>query len=62
MKIEIIILAILIVLSAITGFDFIVYVLKSAPKSSYFTKRMWIFGFLSTIALVYWYLNGMKFL
>lgn len=62
-KIELIIFAVLaVVISALVAFDFITYVLKSSPKSSYLTKRMWSLGLLTTMALVYWYMNGMRFL
>ena len=53
-KIELIIFAVLFVISALVAFDFITYVLKSSPKSSYLTKRMWLLGLLTTMALVYW--------
>lgn len=61
-KIELIIFSVLSVISALVAFDFIAYVLKSSPKSSYLTKRMWSLGLLTTMALVYWYMNGMRFL
>lgn len=60
-KIELIIFSVMTVISALTLFDFMTYVLKSAPKSSYFTRSMWRLGFLTTICIVYWYMNGMKF-
>ena len=61
-KIELIIFAVLFVISALVAFDFITYVLKSSPKLSYLTKRMWLLGLLTTMALVYWYMNGKRFL
>lgn len=61
-KFELIIFSILAVISALVAFDFIVYIFKSAPKSSYLTKKMWKIGLVSAMALVYWYMNGMKFL
>jgi hypothetical protein len=61
-KIELIIFAVLSVISALVAFDFITYVLKSSPKSSYLTKIMWLLGLLTTMALVYWYMNGKRFL
>jgi len=61
-KLELIIFSILAVISALVAFDFIVYIFKSAPKLSYFSKRMWKIGLASSMALVYWYMNGMKFL
>lgn len=60
-KIELITFSILAVISVITAFDFITYVLKSPPKSSYLTKRFWTFGTICTMALVYWFMNGMRF-
>jgi NO-binding membrane sensor protein with MHYT domain len=61
-KIELIAFSILAVISAITAFDFITYVLKASPKSSYLTKRFWIFGTICIMGVVYWYMNGMRFL
>lgn len=61
-KYEIIIFAILSVISAMTAFDWVVYVLRPAPKMAYFRKRTWLLGILTTMALVYWYMNGMKFI
>ena len=52
-KIELIIFSVLAVISALVAFDFITYVLKSSPKSSYLTKRMWLLGLFTTMALVY---------
>lgn len=60
--IEKIILAIIFVITILVSFDFIIYVLKSAPKQSYFSKLFWRLGFLSLIILVYWYINNMKFI
>lgn len=60
-KIEMIIFAVLAVLSVATAFDWVAFVLKPAPKVAYFKKRTWILGLLATMALVYWYMNGMKF-
>jgi hypothetical protein len=61
-KIELIAFSILAVISAMTAFDFITYVLKHSPKSSSLTKRFWSFGTICIMALVYWYMNGMRFL
>ena len=61
-KIELIVFSIIAVIATAVSFDFVIYILKSAPKSAYFYKRTWAIGFLCIIALVYWYLNGMKFL
>lgn len=61
-KIELIIFAIVSVISIMTIFDFIVYVLKSAPKRAYFNKLHWVIGLITTMALVYWYMNGMRFI
>lgn len=38
-KIEMIIFAIISVIALLVTFDFTVYVISSAPRSSYFTKR-----------------------
>lgn len=61
-KIELIAFSILAVISAMTAFDFVTYVLKPSPKSSYLTKRFLSFGTICIMALVYWYMNGMRFL
>ena len=61
-KFELIIFAILAVISTLVAFDFVVYILKSAPRSSYFAKRIWTLGMLTTMILLYWYMNGMRFL
>lgn len=52
----------MIILSVITAFYWMTaFVLKPAPKQAYFGKRTWILALLATIAIVYWYMNGMKF-
>ncbi len=61
-KLELITFAICSVITAATGLDFIVYVLKNAPKISYFSKLTWRIGLITTIALVYWYMNNMRFI
>lgn len=61
-NLELILLAIIVVVNIIVGFDFIVYVIKNAPKSSIFSKRIWKIGLFCFILLVYWYLNNMKFI
>ncbi len=61
-KLELITFAICSVVTTVTGFDFIVFVLKSAPKTSYFSKLTWRIGLLTTVALVYWYMNNMRFI
>jgi hypothetical protein len=61
-KLEIILFAVFLVFSFLASFDFIVYTLKSAPKISMFSRRFWLFGLISIIGLIYWYVNGMKFL
>jgi len=61
-RFELIIIAVLVVISAVTIFDWTVYVIKNAPKAAQLPKYMWSIGLLSLIALVYWYMNGMKFI
>jgi hypothetical protein len=61
-KIEMIVFAFIAVYTTIIGFDFMVFIIKSAPKQSLFSLRFWRFGLLTASLLVYWYLNGMKFL
>lgn len=43
------------VIAALTGFDFVVYVIKSAPKSSYFSKAVWGLGLTCAIGLIFYY-------
>jgi len=61
-KIETIVFALISVFTTAVAFDFIVFVLKSGAKASYFSKLSWRIGLLTASALVYWYINGMKFL
>lgn len=61
-KFELVAFSVLAVISALVWFDFISYVLKSSPKSSHLTKAFWRLGCLTTMVLVYWYMNGMRFL
>lgn len=61
-KFEMIIFALTAVWSIAIVFDFTVYLLKTGAKQSYFSKISWRIGFLTLSALVYWYINGMKFL
>ncbi len=58
---EKILFAILFVIALVVTFDFVVYVIKSAPKTSYFSKRTWYVGLFALMALVFWYINEMKF-
>ncbi len=61
-KIELIAFSITFVISAAVITDFLIYNIKTGARSTYFTNHVWRFGFLTTMALVYWYMNGMKFL
>jgi hypothetical protein len=61
MNLEKIILAILATYSALTMFDWIIYMLKSAPKVSYFNSFTIRIGFAFVAVLVYWFINGCKF-
>lgn len=61
-KIQLIIISVLIVVSVLADFDFITYILRPSPKESFFSVRFWFFGFISTMAVLYWILNGFKFL
>lgn len=36
----------------LNGFDFIVFVIKHAPKSSIFGKKSWIISFIFTVILL----------
>lgn len=48
-----ILFVICIAITIITGFDFISYTVKSAPKIATLTKKQWRIGFFSfTVALV----------
>lgn len=61
-KIQLMIISVLIVISALADLDFITYILKPSPKQSFFSMRFWFFGFISTMAVLYWILNRFKFL
>jgi len=61
MNLEKIILAILATYSGLTMFDWIIYMLKSAPKVSYFNSLTIRIGFIFLAVLVYWFINGCKF-
>jgi hypothetical protein len=61
-KTELIWFSICVVLAVITSFDFIVYTLKSAPKQSILYRWVWMLGLGAITALVYWFMNGYKFL
>ncbi len=61
-KTELIIFAITFVISAAVIADFLIFNIKSGARTAYFSKVTWRIGFLTTIALVYWYMNGMRFL
>jgi hypothetical protein len=41
-----------IIYCALMWFDFIVYVLKSSPKSSYFWRLCWWIGLILTVILL----------
>ena len=60
-KIEMIIFAVVFVIFTINAFDFIIYVIKSAPKSAYLSKISWKVGLICMVVLVYWFVNGYKF-
>ena len=57
-----ILLAILIVYSFIVLFDWLVYIVKSAPKASTFLILYWKIAFVTTSLLVYYIINGMKWM
>lgn len=56
-----IILTIAILFAIPTDFDFLIYALRSAPKSSMLSRWFWFLGFIGNGVILYWYLNGMKF-
>jgi len=60
-KYEIVALAICIAMTTVSGFDFIIYAVKSAPKKAMFKTTFWKLSFLCLCALIYWYINGMRF-
>jgi len=60
--IETIIFSIIFVTTFLVGFDFANFNLKIGARQAYFTKGVWRIGFICAIALVYWYMNGMKFI
>jgi hypothetical protein len=60
MKEQFIIMAIGFTIAGVTGFDFIAYVLKPAPKRSYFSKPVWLMGLMCLALSIYWFMNGQK--
>lgn len=48
----------------VVGFDFVVYILKNAPKQSYFTKIYWLLAFIFCVILITAYLeyHNIKFI
>ena len=61
-KFELIIFSALVVIAVMVVFDFITYIIRSAPKKAIFSQITWFIGLLCTMALIYWYMNGRKFL
>lgn len=55
------ILTIAILFAVPTNIDFLIYAVKSAPKTSMLSKWFWLLGFIGNGIILYWYLNGMKF-
>ena len=53
-------LSLSITVSFLFIFDFIVYTLKSAPKSATLNKGNWRFGFLCTVNVIFWILTNFK--
>jgi hypothetical protein len=62
MNYELLAFAIAVFFSVLTVFDITIYHIKSAPKRAMFTYWFWRMGYVSIIALIYWYMNGNKFL
>lgn len=60
-KIQLIIFAVLAVFASAMSLDYIIYLVKSAPKTACFSTRKWTVGMLCAMAVVYWYMNGGKF-
>lgn len=50
-----------IAITLLTGFDFITFTVKSAPKSASLTKRHWRIGFLSFCAVIVIYIIYYKY-
>lgn len=57
MKEQFIIMAIAFAVAGVTGFDFVTYTLKAAPKRSVFSKRVWWLGLICFIIAIYWLIN-----
>lgn len=60
--IELITFSVLAVISVMVIVDYLVYTFKSAPKTSVLKMRVWRLGMICIMALVYWFMNGMKFI
>ena len=55
------ILAVMLVIAALVTIDMVTYMIRRAPKSSLFSRGIWIIGVICLIGLLYYYLNGFKF-
>lgn len=54
--------SIALVSSILSIFDFVLYAVRSAPKKAFLSRLFWKFGFICTIAVLYYFMNGMKFI
>jgi len=61
-RIELIITSVCFVFACIMIFDIVVYTFKSAPARATFSKRQWSLGLVSAMVVIYFILNGFKFI
>jgi hypothetical protein len=54
-------IAVFILYTIVVGLDYIVYLFKSAPKTSIFTVNQWRVCFVSAAVVLYWIVNGFNF-
>jgi len=61
MNYQLLLLSFLYVIAVLGIFDIVIYILKSIPKISHFSKYFHRLAYLSTMFIIYYYLNGNKF-
>lgn len=61
LKIELLIISVCIVWSAVIAFDFITYAIKAGAKSAVLSRWSWRMGLLTSSILMYWLMNGQSF-
>jgi len=58
---ELLIVILMAFLGIFTFFDITIFIIKSGPKQSFFSKWFLILGYISMIGLSYWFFNDKTF-